>query len=53
MTFEMNGTTYQTDAATLNLLRSIVPAAKDSGDVTAVAAVMALGLKSGRIVELA
>lgn len=47
----MNGKTYTTDAETLNVLRSIIPAAKASGDYSAVAAVMELGLKTGRIVE--
>lgn len=48
-TFEMNGATYQTDAATLRVLRSICPSAKATGDSSAAAAVMALGLARGRI----
>jgi hypothetical protein len=51
-TFEMNGITYRTDAATLEVLRSIIPAAKASNDYSAVAAVMHLGLASGRICEV-
>jgi len=48
--FEMRGKSYRTDAETLELLRSIVPDAKNGGDTSAVAAVMMLGLKAGRIV---
>lgn len=51
-TFEMNGKTYCTDVETLNVLRSIVPTAKASGDMSAVIAVMELGLRFGRIVEI-
>lgn len=50
--FTMTGKTYQTDKATVEVLRSIVPAAKKSGDVSAVTAVMSLGLKTGRIQEV-
>lgn len=50
-TFEMNGKTYKTDAETVKVLRMVVPRAKASGDVSAVTAVMGLGLKAGRIVE--
>jgi hypothetical protein len=53
VTFEMNGKGYETDAETLDVLRSIVPPAKDTGDFGAVALVMVLGLDSGRIVEIA
>lgn len=49
-TFTLNGKTYQTDAETLGVLRSIMPSAKS--DSSAVLAVMALGLKFGRIVEV-
>lgn len=52
-TFEMNGKAYETDTETLNVLRSIVPAAKATSDTTAVAAVMYLGLQTGRIREAA
>ena len=52
VTFEMNGKTYSTDQATLELLREIVPAAKATGDSSAVIAVMELGAKYGRIIEL-
>ena len=51
-TFEMDGKAYRTDAETLALLREIVPAAKATGDASAVAAVMVAGLATGRIVEL-
>jgi hypothetical protein len=50
-TFELNGKTYRTDAETLNLLRSIVPAAKRSNDGSAVQAVIIAGTMTGRIVE--
>lgn len=51
MRFEMNGKSYLTDEETLQVLRSLVPAAKVAGDFTAVAAVMEAGLRWGRIVE--
>ncbi len=49
MTFTMNGKTYETDAQTSKVLFSIVPSAKETGDYSAVAAVMELGLKRGVI----
>ena len=49
--FEMSGKEYRTDKETLEILRSIVPAAKETGDTSAVAAIMAMGIKTGRIVE--
>ena len=49
--FEMNGIFYQTDDATLEVLRSIIPPAKETGDTSAVAAVMMLGLQAGIIKE--
>jgi hypothetical protein len=49
MTFTMNGKTYETNAQTLEVLLSIVPSAKETGDCSAVAAVMGLGLKRGVI----
>ena len=49
--FGMNGKTYATDEETLKVLQSIVPPAKAANDSSAVAAVMELGLKAGRIVE--
>jgi hypothetical protein len=52
VTFEMNGKGYRTDEQTLNVLRSIVPAAKETGDTSAVAVVMELGLQMGRIKEI-
>jgi hypothetical protein len=51
-TFEMNSKTYKTDSETLNVLRQIVPAARKANDYTAIAAVMSLGLATGRIVEV-
>ena len=52
VTFEMNGKAYRTDLETLDVLRSIVPAAKAANDFSAVAEVMDLGLAVGRITEL-
>jgi len=49
--FEMNGTIYRTDAGTLAVLRSIVQSAKETSDASAVAAVMSLGMATGRIIE--
>lgn len=49
VTFEMNGKAYRTDAATLDMLRSIVPAAKATGDSSAVEFAMVLGEMAGRI----
>lgn len=49
VTFEMNGKAYETDAATLNVLRTIVPDGKAANDFSAVIAVMELGESSGRI----
>lgn len=48
-TFEMNSTTYTTDEKTLAAIRSVMPAAKKTGDFSAVQAIMFLGLKSGII----
>lgn len=50
--FEMNRKSYKTDEETLNVLRGIVSSAKKSNDMSAVIAVMALGLKTGRITEI-
>jgi hypothetical protein len=47
--FELNGTWYETDAETLALLRQIIPSARETGDSSAVIAVMALGEMTGRI----
>ena len=52
MTFEMNGKGYRTDEETLDMLRSIVPSAKATGDSSAVMFAMDLGLAGGRIVEI-
>ena len=51
-TFEMNGKAYRTDEETLELLRDIVPQAKQAGDFSAVIAVMDLGEHTGRIKEI-
>ena len=50
-TFTMNGKTYKTDDETLAVLRSTIPQATVSGDMSAVAAIMILGQAAGRIVE--
>jgi hypothetical protein len=50
--FEMNGMAYETDAETLAVLRSIVPSAKATGDMSAVSVVMVLGVEVGRIREI-
>ena len=50
-TFELNGKAYETDTETLEVLRSIIPAARTSGDGSAVQAVMAAGEMSGRIIQ--
>lgn len=52
VTFKMNGRTYETDNETLNVLRSIVPSAKSTGDSSAVMAAMVLGQATRRIVEI-
>lgn len=49
VTFEMNGKGYETDAATLDLLRGLVPQAKAANDFSAVICVMTLGEMGGRI----
>ena len=49
-TFELNCKSYRTDFSTVSVLRSIIPAAKASGDSTAVQAVMFAGEMGGRIV---
>lgn len=51
VTFKMDGKSYRTDQETLDVLRSIVPSAERTEDTTAVAAVMYLGLNTGRIEE--
>ena len=48
--FEINGTTYYTSPLVLKLIQSIMPAAKRSGDYSAVHAMLALGLATGQIV---
>ena len=53
-TFEMNDKAYKTDSETLDVLRRAVASYKTSGskDNSAVAAVMYLGLATGRIQEI-
>jgi hypothetical protein len=48
--FELCGVNYRTDHDTLSALRSIETDARRTGDSSAVAALMALGLRTGRIV---
>lgn len=50
-TFTINGKSYRTDNETREVLRSIMQSAKDNNDSSAVAAIMHLGLESGRIIE--
>lgn len=52
VTFEMNGTGYETDLEVLDILRAIVPEAKAADDFSAVQLVFYLGLETGRIKEL-
>lgn len=47
--FELNGEIYETDEEALQVLRSLVPRAKATGDSSAVIAMIELGLISGRI----
>lgn len=51
-TFTLNNKTYRTDAEMLEVLRGVVPSAKESDDGSAVIAVLSLGLMTGRIVEV-
>ena len=48
-TFELNGTGYETDTETSDLLRQIFPEARETNDFSAVIAVLTLGEMSGRI----
>ena len=52
VTFGMNGKAYKTDEETLNVLRSIVPDARETGDTSAVQFVMVGGQMTGRIKEI-
>lgn len=52
MQFELNGIVYITDLETLEVLRSIMPNAKETGDSSAVMAVLYAGLYTGRIKEV-
>jgi hypothetical protein len=49
--FVLTGVAYITDAETIKLLRRIMPSARATGDVSAVAVMMYAGLHSGRIVK--
>jgi nucleoside phosphorylase len=49
--FVLTGVAYIADAETIKLLRRIMPSARATGDVSAVAAMMYAGLHSGRIVK--
>ena len=51
-TFTLNGKTYETDGETLEVLRSVMPSAKTTGDSSAVIAILALGEKTGRITDV-
>ena len=51
-TFKLNGKVYRTDEATLSVLRSVMPAAKATGDSTAVMAIIFLGIQTGRVIPL-
>lgn len=50
--FEIDNKLYVTDEETHAVLKSIVPAAKQKNDATAVFAVMHFGLLSGKIREI-
>ena len=50
--FEIDNKTYETDKETIEVLRSIIPSAKENNDTTAVYAVMYFGLASGKIKEI-
>jgi hypothetical protein len=52
MQFELNGVAYITDLETLEVLRSLMPSARASGDSSAVMAVLYAGLHTGRIREV-
>lgn len=47
--FEINGRTYTATADALRLMRKAVPAARATGDWSAVAAIMLLGEMNGEI----
>ena len=51
MEFTLNNKTYRTDMETLEVLRSIMPMAREAGDPSAVIAVVELGIATGRIRE--
>lgn len=50
--FELGGKSLRTDKETLNVILSLIPSAMKSNDCSAVAAVLGLGLMTGRIVEM-
>jgi hypothetical protein len=47
--FTLNGTAYETDAETMEVLRSIMDMAKATNDSSAVMAVIFLGIQAKRI----
>ncbi len=50
--FELNGKAYRTDLETLKVLRITIPGVKETGDTSALQAVLELGLLTGRIEEI-
>ncbi|TVM02981.1 MAG: hypothetical protein CV087_07485 [Candidatus Brocadia sp. WS118] len=50
--FELNGKTYETDEKTLEILEILIPRAKQTGDNSAVIAVLTLGEMAGKITEI-
>lgn len=52
MTFTLNGKAYRTDLETLEVLRSVIEMARESGDSSAVIAIVELGQMTGRIQEI-
>lgn len=52
VTFKANERVYQTSRSVWNVFLSILPDAEASADYSAVSALMALGVKTGQIVEV-
>jgi len=50
--FELNGKVYKTDPETLEILKGLIPRAKQTGDNSAVIAVLTLGEMAGKITEI-
>jgi len=48
----MNGKGYETDRETLEVINSVIVSAKESGDFSAITAIMGLGLKTKRIIAI-